>query len=46
MGKETGGKAATKESCIVEKLASVVDKYVPSSKAEARELKGINIIED
>ena len=39
------GKAAIKESCIVEKIASVMGKYVPSSK-EAKEMKGINIIED
>ena len=34
------GKAAMKESYIVEKIASVVDKHVPSSE-ETRKLKGI-----
>ena len=34
------GKAAMKESYIVEKIASVMDKHVPSSE-ETRELKGI-----
>ena len=37
-------KAAMKESYIVEKIASVADKYVPSSK-EARQLKGIGKID-
>ena len=38
------GKASMKESDIVEKIASVMDKYVPSSE-ETRELKGIGKIE-
>ena len=35
--------AATKESCIVEKIASVIGKYVPSSE-EARKLKGTMLL--
>ena len=38
-------KAAMKESYIVEKIASFMDEYVPSSE-KAKELKGINIIEE
>ena len=35
------GIAAMKESYIVEKIASVMNKHVPSSEETARELKGI-----